>query len=108
MHGHAGMRQYLFQLNIVGFQGQAGFAGQDEQFAAHIGPGEVVAGVGLGEPASFGVFYDVGKTNTCFEIIENKRQGSGEDAFNFDDPVARVNEIVEGGDNGEPAPTLVS
>ena len=95
LHGEA-----LRALNLQPHQPR-----ENHQFPRYIDAVEIVAGVRFGEAcllrlsdfrAPFAAFAVHGR-----EVVEEEAHGAGEDALDAADGVAGVDEVFEGGDNGE-------
>jgi len=99
--------QALYRETLGRLDGDAGNTGEDGQLAGHIKTVQVVAGVGLGVSQALGLL-DLGRPLAALagdggKGVEEEGHGTAEDTLNLGDLVASVNELVQGGDDGQPS-----
>lgn len=87
---------------------EAGDAGENDEFPRDVDAVEIVARVRFGVATRLGVLHFLAPRTTFAvqgrETVEEKAHGPGEDAFDLDDLIARLDEVVKGGDDGQTGP----
>ena len=79
----------------------AGFAGEDDQLAYHVGATEVDTGGGLGIAVLLGQSYGLGEWDGGRQLVEDVVERATEYRLNLEYLVARVAQVVDGADDGQ-------
>ena len=94
--GYERLHRDVLELDV-----DAALAGEDDNLPRDVGAAEVVPRVRLGVPELLGGLHDRAELVVGAVGVEDVGERSAEDALDLVDAVARIAEVVQGGDDGK-------
>ena len=101
-------RKKRVEIEVLQLEASPRHPREDDQLAGHIHPTQILPRIRLGEALPVGVAKSLAERCPVAQPVHKEAQGAREETLSADYLVAGCELILEGADDGRPAPTVAS